>query len=142
MCRANRYSGAALPPEGASQGALKNTCEFHTIVPERGPVRIGKNKASLIKAIRKGPPEQLQNRNNYVEFSSTDLMSLRNRCVYDVSSKGDRFAVRSCETLNPLPTTSLSRLPFRVIFNFLFPKKLCFNRAQIKLILFARRKGS
>ena len=34
-----------------------------------------------------------------------------------------------------------SRLPFRVIFNFLFSKKLIFRIAKIKLIFICRRKG-
>ena len=37
--------------------------------------------------------------------------------------------------------TELARLPFRVIFIFLFSKKLIFNGAENKLILFSWRKG-
>ena len=49
------------------------TCGFHTVVAQRMLVRIDDNKGPLTKTILQGPPQQLQNRNNYVELASTIL---------------------------------------------------------------------
>ena len=56
--------------------ALKKfaTVESHIIVAQHGPVRTGKNKGSLKKTILKRPPQQLQCRNNCVEFAGSIWM--------------------------------------------------------------------
>ena len=46
------------------------TCEFHAIDPVHRPVRIGKHKGPLIKAIPKGPSGQLKRRVNCMDSQS------------------------------------------------------------------------
>ena len=47
-----------------------HTCGFHTIVAQRGPVRIYDSKGPLIEILLNRPSQQLYRRNNYKEFAS------------------------------------------------------------------------